>query len=196
MIVNHSHLHMADTLPPTLAAPLGRLWAYWRNLGKEVGKPVPAKADIRIGGLGATLPNIVISERIDDDKVVIRLAGSAMEDMTGRPLAGLNLLDLTPSSQRERIARVYNNLFTAPCGFHIAESLRTDGGKRFVLAALVLPLLSPEGDARFTIGQYAITRNGFEDTDIKPNAVIEHRQIDAFGYIDIGFGLPDQSPPA
>jgi hypothetical protein len=191
MIINHNHLRMADTPPEALAEPLCRLWQYWRSLSQQTRKMVPAKSDIRIGGLGATLPNIVISERIGPDEMLVRLAGSAMEEMTGKPLAGLNLLDLTPPSQREGVAKVYNNLFSLPCGFHISESLRADGGKKLVLAALVLPLLSEDGDARFTVGQYSITRNGFEDIGINAGAVIEHRQIDVLGYIDVGFGLPE-----
>jgi hypothetical protein len=191
MIIHHSHLRMADTPPAALAPALSRLWQYWHSLTEQTGNKVPGKADIRISGLGATLPNIVISERVGPDEMLIRLAGSAMEEMTGKPLSGLNLLDLTPPSQREGIAKVYNNLFLVPCGFHISESLRADGGKKLVLAALVLPLLSAEGDARFTIGQYSITRNGFDEGRINAGAVIEHRQIDTLGYVDVGFGLPE-----
>lgn len=192
MIINRCNLTMKDGLPPEIAPPLDRLWTYWASLNAKNKGKLPPKSAIRISGLGGVLPNIVISERMDDDTVLIRLAGTAMEEMIGDPLTGVNLLDLTPPSQRDRIARVYANLFSFPCGFHILESLRADGGKKYMLSAIALPLASDEGDARFTIAQYAIKRHGFDDNVLKSDAVIEHRQIDSFGYIDVGSGVPER----
>ncbi len=190
MIINRSNVIMAEAPPAAIVQPLDRLWSYWLHLRSLGNQPIPQKSSIRIGGLGSILPTIVISERVGDDEIRVRLAGTAMEEMTGRPLTGVNLLDLTPPAQRESIARVYNNLFAQPCGFYITESLRADGSKKYMLAALVLPLASREGDARFTIGQYAMRSHGFESETIKSGAVIEHRQIDSFGYVDIGCGVP------
>ncbi|WP_262692874.1 PAS domain-containing protein [Kordiimonas aestuarii] len=177
--------------PTPVKRPLDILWLYWRKLLKTGSGSIPLKSEISISGLGSTLPNIVLSERLDDDNVIIRLAGTAVENITGQPLAGLNLLDLTPPTQRDRIRRVYANLFTVPCGFHISESIRVKDGKKYTLGALVLPLAAADGAARFTIGQYALSRNGFEDDEFKAISVIEHRQIDRFGYVDVGAGLPE-----
>ena len=194
MKINRSNVIMGETPPAAIMPPLDRLWSYWLRLKTQGNAPIPLKSDIRISGLGAILPNIVISERLGEDEVMIRLAGTAMEETIGRALTGVNLLDLTPPSQRQDIANVYGYLLAQPCGFFISESLRADGGKKYMLAALVLPLASKTGEARFTIGQYAVRNHGFEADKIKSGAVIEHRQIDSFGFIDIGFGWPPPNP--
>ncbi|WP_155860059.1 PAS domain-containing protein [Kordiimonas gwangyangensis] len=191
MNVNRSNVIMGEVPPAAIVPPLDRLWSYWLRLKTQGNAPIPAKSEIRISGLGAILPHIVISERLGEDEVMIRLAGTAMEETIGRPLTGMNLLNLTPPSQRKEIANVYTNLLKQPCGFFISESLRADGGKKYMLAALVLPLAAKDGEARFTIGQYAVRNHGFEADKIKSGAVIEHRQIDSFGFIDVGFGWPE-----
>ena len=181
--------------PVPVARALHKLWRYWQELqvrqtpGTQAPS-IPAKTTLRLGGLGTVLPNIVLSEWLDEDKIIIRLAGTMVEEMTGQALAGVNLLDLTPATQRHDIGRVYTNLFTVPCGFHISESIRVGDGKKYTLAALVLPLADADGAACFAIGQYALSRNGFEENRFEAASIIEHRQIDMFGYIDVGHGLP------
>ncbi|WP_417450102.1 PAS domain-containing protein [Kordiimonas sp.] len=190
MTTVRKNLIMTQDAPALLEPALHELWRYWQQLRTANSNSLPQKVALQIAGLRTVLPNIVLSEHVNADTVLIRLAGSAVEAMTNRTLSGVNLLDLTPPEQRTRIGKVYKNLFSMPCGFYISETIRIDDGKKFILSALVLPLADKKGVPCFTVGQYAVSRNGFEEASYQGGAVIEHRQIDQFGYIDIGHGTP------
>ncbi len=189
MILNRHHLSINDRGELDLPSAIQPMWQYWQTLRENDQSIIPAKAAISIQGLKGILPGIVISERIDEKTITIRLAGSRVEDSVGQSLAGVNLIDLSPANQHEGIQAIYASVFAKPSGFHITEELRLRGGRKAHLYALVLPLWDEDGNARFTIGHYVFTGAGYDDGQSR--AAIEHRQIDVFGYIDLGFGLPD-----
>lgn len=189
MILNRNNLTMNDQGKVDLPSAVQPMWRYWQGLRAGDTARIPPKSAIRMQGLRDILPNIVISERIDAHTITIRLAGSGVEDSVGQRLTGVNLIDLSPPNQHDGIRAIYTAVFSKPCGFHITEELRLKGGRKAHLHALVLPLGDEADSTRFTIGHYVFNGAGYDND--QRQAVIEHRQIDLFGYIDLGFGLPE-----
>ncbi|WP_417462285.1 PAS domain-containing protein [Kordiimonas sp.] len=189
MILNRDNLTIDSQGGLDLPSAIQPMWQIWQGLRNGDPAVIPPKSAISIQGLRNILPGIVLSERLNAQTITIRLAGSAVEESVGQRLAGLNLVDLSPANQREGIQAIYAAVFSKPCGFHITEVLRLRGDRKARLHALVLPLSDKDGNARFTIGHYVFTGAGYDDA--QGQAAIEHRQIDLFGHIDLGFGLPD-----
>ncbi|MCJ9430579.1 PAS domain-containing protein [Kordiimonas marina] len=167
------------------------LWGAWEAQFQAASGQVPPKASLRMQALKTVLPCLIISELIDADTVHIRLAGSRVDEMFGGGLTGANTVSLSPPAQQEAIARVYRNIAATPAGFYISESLLMRDGKVNRNDALILPLAdNKDGSIRYFVGAYHLGRDSFAHAASSEAAII-HRNIDAFGYLDLGFGLPD-----
>ena len=180
----------ADSYRPEGMAAI--LWDHWHALQTTAGGAVPAKAALSMRALKEALPDLIICEVEQDGVVRIRLSGTRVDDMMGVPLTGRPVLDLTPPAQRTSIDFVYRSIRQQPCGFYIFEDLARRGGKMMALKALLLPLTDRGGEVRFYVSAYQFGE-GHYDPMIEDPPIIEHHTIVEAGFIDIGFGLPDES---
>ncbi|TNE64297.1 MAG: PAS domain-containing protein [Alphaproteobacteria bacterium] len=186
----------SNGLQPILGVrTLNELWQAWHGQFLAAGGRVPKKTDMRMQTVKTILPFLVISERVSPTNIHIRLAGSQVEELLGGGVTGANTLDLSPSGQRDAIARVYAYIAETPAGFYIRESLLLRDNKSSRLEAMILPMADSDGMARYYIGAYHFGRNSYQVEDAA-GAQIVHRQFDVFGYIDLGFGLPPQPKSA
>ncbi len=173
------------------SARVGTLWREWSKLFSACQPPaLPQKSQISMTALKTILPYLVISEIRSRDAVVVRLAGTGLEEMAGRSLTGLNTLDLTPPSQRSMVLLAYANMIDFRCGLFIRERIEFARGADADLQTLLLPLADKEGSTRFFIGVYDFGASRFTVNDTRRGSTFRHKAFDQISYIDLGFGCP------
>ncbi len=172
------------------SARVGTLWREWDNLFNASRPCLPQKSQISMQALKKVLPYLVISEIRSHDAIDIRLAGTGLEEMAGRPLTGLNTLDLTPTSQRNMVKRAYGNMIDFRCGLFIRERIEFERGTDADLQTLLLPLADKEGTTRFFIGVYDFGASRFAVDEAHRGSTFRHKAFDQISYIDFGFGCP------
>lgn len=172
------------------SARVGTLWREWSNLYGTSRPALPQKSQISMSALKTILPFLAISEIQSHNVIFVRLAGTGLEELAGRPLTGLNTLDLTPASQRSMVQRAYGNIIDFRCGLFICERIEFERGADADLQTLLLPLADKEGSARFSIGVYDVGASRFTADEAHRASTFRHKAFDQISYIDLGFGCP------
>lgn len=172
-------------LPPDLNR-WARIWAGERS----PDNPVPRRAAITLQKLGNLAKSVLIFERQGEKAYKIRLAGSEVEVWLEHSLTGTDPLTMVPEQQRNRVSVAYSNVLEQPCGFYIVEAVMLSRGKQAKVSALKLPLLDNKGKLRLFLTAYNFSEATFQETNTETSPAT-HQQVFRFGYIDIGFGLPE-----
>lgn len=129
-----------------------RLIAYWQDCetrgGMRMGRDMPARA------IAAFLPDLTVAEPVGDwADARIRLAGSAMADYFGRDVGGALMSEVVVGEARDReflLAGARTAIARNRPG--IVEQILVDNGREVLRQELTaLPLLAPEGDARWIL---------------------------------------------
>jgi len=172
------------------SASLQTLWRAWRTEFETCRPKLPQKSAIGMQVLKPILTHVVLTEYQDKDTVIVRLAGTGLEEMANRSLTGLNALDLTPTDQRPMVREAYTNIRAFKCGLFIRERLEFERGSDADLHTLLLPLADPKGDMRFFIGVYDFGASQFAPDSPDRHSTFRHKAFDQISYIDFGFGTP------
>jgi len=125
---------------------------YWRRRrGEQV---MPARSDIDPADFAGLLPHAFIAARADDGEVRFRLAGEAVIDLHGRPLAGESLIGLWTAPHRQPLrAALAASLELAECLVITAEA-PSDDAVAFSLEVAFAPLIGPAGRPDRFLGLY------------------------------------------
>ncbi len=176
-----------DNLPEKLG-PMAEAYArYWCAMTKTDG--VPLKRALDPGAMRTFVANFVIVERHDPRHFVVRLAGSAVRELSGVELTGTNALALRDGEQREQGRMAYNAQLDTPCGAWGVVISRTAAANRIPTEVMVFPFRDDDGSLRFLAGTVEPVAPGMRPDQAsavtaKLLSWLEHR------FIDIGFGLP------
>jgi len=129
-----------------------RLIAYWQDCGTHggmrMGRDIPAR------DIAMMMPDLTVAEPVGDwADARIRLAGSAMVEYFGRDVDGALLSDTVAGETRDRemlLAGARTAIARNRPG--IIEQILVDNGQEVLRQELTaLPLLAPEGDARWIL---------------------------------------------
>lgn len=181
----------AETLNDSIfTVPLRSLWHTWTDLFQSSYPALPQKTAMTMASLKPILKQVVLTEYQADDTVIIRLAGTGFEDIAGKPVTGLNALDLTPADQRSMVASAYSNMAAHKCGLYICERLEFERGADADLNTLVLPLDNLDQEAGFFIGVYDFGASRFAADGSPRQTTFRHKAFAQVSYIDLGFGTP------
>ncbi len=138
---------------------------YWLKL-RQPGHPCPHKRDFSPMHLGKALPDVFLTEWIDPDNILIRVAGSNTSEITRADVTGRNLLDVVPSEHRDIIFDFYNKMRTDHCAVVTTyEPPRVLTPK--IAKTLHLPLFDDDGIARFTVGVTKAIAKDREQADVR-----------------------------
>ncbi len=147
--------HLPDSLSPEVSVrPLAgidqpllrRLFRYWS--GKRAGRDLPARQDIDPVEIGpAILPHIMLTDVLEGGRLRYRLAGTAVEAVTGQSLSGHYLDELLRPPYRDYILALYAEVIERRCALY-TESLYPLHGRQpeRLTKRLMMPLVS-EDDA-------------------------------------------------
>lgn len=142
-----SHGPAASALPrPGIDQPLlRRLFHYWS--GKKAGRDLPARQDIDPVEIGPEiLPHIMLTDVLENGRLRYRLAGTAVEAVTGQSLSGHYLDELLRPPYRDYILALYSEAIEKRCALY-TESLYPLHGTQpeRLTKRLMMPLASEDG---------------------------------------------------
>ena len=173
---------------PEKLGDLARAYAeYWQALPKSAG--VPMKRALDPGAMRRFIASFVIVERRSPQVFTIRLAGSAVRELSGVELTGTDALALRDGEQREKGTAAYEAQLATPCGAWGIVIGRSAAGFHVPSEVMVFPLRDDDGSLRFLGGTIepcspAVRPDRAGAAEAKMLSWPEHR------FIDIGFGLP------
>lgn len=172
-------------------AGFDQLTQYWHGLKARADGQLPKRSLFNPADIVPLLPNIYLLERINADQVDIRLCGTALDEITGVPLTGLNYLAICPPEDKPIYREVVHNMLAIPCGAVLEREVTFENGKIFHVRSQVFPLADPNGIPRFSIGlMVPLAVMTVADTKNGPVLKSVLRRLD---YVDLGFGMPTKS---
>jgi hypothetical protein len=116
----------------------------------------------------------------------LRLVGTALVDLVGREITGLDHLSLFPEAIRVDALRRHHVIVRHPCGMHSVVPTKTVQGKELLLVGIGLPLRRKNG------GHCVVRAIAVADTLGFGDAVAEFEpSIRDRAWIDLGAGVPD-----
>lgn len=179
------------TIFPDGIDPSGRsLYEYWNKIkGADL---VPSRSALQPSALLPLLPNLLIFEYRDSEKLICRLAGTRLAEKLGLELTGTNLFDFYAVNHRAEARDVFDILRNQPCGLCVRQKLLSKHDSPFTAEFIFLPLRGAVGEISQLIAIAAV----LEQNDTRPgNAGLPLSKPVSFDFFDIGAGLPP-SPSA
>lgn len=121
--------------------------AYWRELHAGVGG-LPAKRDFDPSRVPGLLAQLMIFERMADGDYTVRLAGTAIEALAGRDMAGRRLGAVLTGEPLARTRIFFDEILDRPCAYLIGNFYQV-GHHSVPIEQLQLPFTEPDGRPSF-----------------------------------------------
>lgn len=169
------------------------LFDHWMD--SRDGNSIPRKSDINPMKIHSVLPEIAIFERIDQDTVVYRLAGTELDERSGFDVTGINTLKTFPVSVRQTINDAFLKVAKKPCAAYHKVIMSFENDMECELECFYLPLSNDDGEVSYFI-ILMFVENKAEYDIVSLNKNIGYL-VPTVEYLDIGFGAyeSDTIPP-
>ena len=123
---------------------------HWLDL-RAPGTVCPYKKDFMPMKLGQFLPDVFLAEWIDEDNIIIRVAGTRTSDVTRRDTTGNNLLDNSIPENKRILREFYRKMRSGHLAglskHRISRAVRPTNA-----LCMQLPLLDANGQVNFFVG--------------------------------------------
>lgn len=165
-----------------------QFYAWW--LEARGTRIMPAPDDVNPRALVELLPYMRYLSWEENDRLVFRIYGSALEAATGIDLTGTNTFgdNMDYPGRAEDMARL-KLLHSHPCGLLLIRELRTPEGQPYLCELMTLPVAAGADGKNRVIGTVmARERMPESDVDFRLAPPLTLRRAIFF---DIGFGVPD-----
>jgi hypothetical protein len=144
--------------------------------------------------LAPMLANITMTEYVDNDTIVFRIAGENIKDRLGFNPAGCNTLDLIAQEKRDEAVALHDVIINHPCGSYVVYESVFQSGRRAKSESITFPLRKDAHTNSFFFLSYHLHH---EVTGVavagEPTALgLSEIQTEL---VDIGFGAPDMPNP-
>lgn len=146
---------------------------HWLDL-RTPGQPCPYKKDFSPMRMGKTLPDVFLVESIDDDHLIIRVAGSRTSEVTQVDVTGQNMLDVClpehRSAMREFYVKMRSGNYAGVTEHALSKTLVPSTAK-----GLQFPLMCDKGDVKYFVGitrAEPMKKNLLDFRDKDKNAVV------------------------
>ncbi|MEO1331450.1 MAG: PAS domain-containing protein [Pseudomonadota bacterium] len=126
------------------------LYRYWDDL--RSGRAAPYRCEVDPRAISSLLESTFILERLGDDNIRFRLAGTKLCENFGLELRGMSALSLWQGDCRIRARNLLQQVCEEPCIGHIACTVETRAGYLFDAEFLFLPLRSDTGELTRILG--------------------------------------------
>jgi len=159
----------------------------WQSLRKE--GDVPSRADFDPTVMPRLMPNLIMHQIVDRQKMIIRLAGTALRARYGEEITGKDYLDLVPPERRDGALKAVLSAIDMPCGLLVRNVVRSTQGRVVKTEALGLPFESTTGGVdRYLYLSAESEPIGFKTPEAGESAIFMESDR---RFIDIGFGTPE-----
>ena len=132
---------------------------YWRS--RRGGRAAPRRSDIDPVDFARLLPRAFIAEARASGDVVFRLAGEAIIELHGRPLAAVSLPSLWRHDHRRHLLTALEAALRSARPLVVGAELGRDRGAGARLEVLFAPLAGPSGDVDRFLGLNQPLNGGF-----------------------------------
>ncbi len=148
------------------------LWDYWCEMQQQGGGLIAPYALFRPSRLSSILPQLALSEYIDENTQKIRVIGGGHDGLWPPEAIGSNLFDHVDPVTAEVRKKLYHEVISRPCGCYFDEVAVSKTGKRVRYKGLFLPLLDKAGAPNIFIGAYDISAEGYDLEDASEEGII------------------------
>lgn len=117
-------------------------WKSWRSAGSNKSDMLPHRRDMDLVSIARLMPRLVLLDVFSPQRMIFRLAGTEIENITGLRLTGRDHILMAHPEQRASRSRLLWGAATQPCGalaFHTIT--HPDSGRILQIETFVLPIL-------------------------------------------------------
>jgi len=152
---------------------------------------VPCRDSFDPMAVARILPVITLLERVDAEEWHFRLVGTEVDRRWGRPLTGLNCIEIVAPEVAPFIRREFDEVVRQPCGSWSIRHVEYTSGQRATIETLRLPLRAKDGSVSLILGS-----SGELPLQITHHEPDRHTAIVTIAeqrFLDIGAGVPTNS---
>jgi hypothetical protein len=142
--------------------------------------------------LARMLANITLTEYIDEDNILFRIAGDNIVDRLGFNPAGRNTLDLIAQEKREDAIALHHAIISHPCGSYVVYESIFQSGRRAKSESITFPLKKDANSSALFFLSYHIHHEATGVAEVGEATALGLSQLQT-SLIDIGFGVPENS---
>ncbi len=166
------------------------LFDYWSGLRN--GTSIPGPRDFDLLDVCGMLPDLVLSEVISPDEILVRFMGPSIVERFGYDPTGRNSLLNQTEDMRAFVGRCYWSVVDRPCGAFSRFTNVYSSGRESIAEGLYLPLLSDK--SRWLVNLNRVVR--FSDWQESGPMTLTAARILDLDWIDLGFGVPSMPASA
>lgn len=173
----------------------------WFDAQKKHGCIAPTKNQIELRSIAQAMPFIQILEIVSDCDLVIRMAGSGLEQRVGHSLTGRRLSESLLDRELTKIvpkliADMAKNPFGLRRGFrNLCPEKGTSRASTYDGATLLLPLMGPKGQINMAITVDEADKGSLQIfntmTKTASDGCARMQETLWFDFIDVGHGVPE-----
>jgi len=167
---------------------------YWKTLQAAADGPLPVRSQFEPAKILALLPYVYLLEHKSPEEMMVRLMGTALDEISPVPITGRNYFDVCPPEDVTFYREINRYLRALPCASLVVRDITFDNGKTYTLSSLGYPMADEDGMLKYSIGLLLPCRQ-FK-SDEKDNGGVARMVLRDLTYIDIGFGVPEQRAEA
>lgn len=163
--------------------------AYWRLLQAEAEGPLPMRSQFDPSKILTLLPYVYLLEHKSREEMIVRLVGTALDEISAVSITGRNYFDVCPPEDIALYIEINDNLHALPCANLVVRDITYENGKSYRLSSMGFPMVNEEGMLTYTIGLMLPNRQF--NSDEMDDGGVSYSVLHDLTYIDIGFGLPE-----
>ncbi|MFC3051750.1 PAS domain-containing protein [Kordiimonas pumila] len=149
----------------------------WNNLPKTDSIQCPRKDSFNPIKLGKFLRTVFLYERLDQNCIVTRVAGTSLREYLDRETTGENILQTSYAALQQTYSNYFTSLSESASAGYLEHPFQLPSGSLRLQRAIHLPLLDKNNEPRYFIGVVKYSslpretadhyhRNGITDNDI------------------------------
>lgn len=140
--------------------------------------------------LAPMLANITMTEYVNNDTIIFRIAGENITDRLGFNPAGRNTLDLIAQEKRDEAAALHNVIINHPCGSYVVYESVFQSGRRAKSESVTFPLCKDASRETVFFLSYHLHHEVTGVTEMGEATALGLSEI-MTELVDIGFGHPE-----
>lgn len=140
--------------------------------------------------LAPMLANITMTEYVDNDTIIFRIAGENITERLGFNPAGRNTLDLIAREKRDEAVALHDVIINHPCGSYVVYESVFQSGRQAKSESITFPLRKDAHTNSFFFLSYHLHHEVTGVADAGESTALGLSEIQT-ELVDIGFGAPD-----
>ncbi|WOF73762.1 PAS domain-containing protein [Parvibaculaceae bacterium PLY_AMNH_Bact1] len=140
--------------------------------------------------LAPMLANITMTEYVDDNTIIFRIAGENITDRLGFNPAGRNTLDLIAQEKREEAVALHKVIIDHPCGSYVVYESVFQSGRKAKSESITFPLRKDASTDTFLFFSYHVHHEATGFTEVGEPTALGLSEI-VTELVDIGSGHPE-----